>query len=141
MEIKTVNFLGSNLLAAKDDSGQVWAGVSHICKGIGLNKNQKDNQTCKVQNDKILKNGVSKFDAGVFDPNNETIGLKLEFIPLWLAKISITPNMKKNQADVADRLLQYQLKVKDVLADAFTSESNKNISYRQKCILQFSVLM
>jgi hypothetical protein len=55
----------------------------------------------------------------VFDPNNETICLELNFLPLWLAKITITPTMQKEQPDVADRLVQYQLKAQKVLADAF----------------------
>lgn len=60
-----------------------------------------------------------KFQAGVFDPNNATMALRLDFIPLWLAKISITPAMKADKPELVETLKQYQLKAKDALAAAF----------------------
>lgn len=70
LEIKRVPFMGAELMAARDTDGQIWAGVSYICNGIGLNKNEKDRQVKNVQTDRVLKKGCVKFDAGVFDPNN-----------------------------------------------------------------------
>lgn len=119
LQVKQVDFLGDTLLEARDQNGDVWVGVSYICNGIGFTKNEKDRQVKKVQADKVLKQGCVKFDAGVFDPNNETIALKLDFLPLWLAKINITPTMESENPDVADKLEAYQLKAKDVLAAAF----------------------
>ena len=119
LEIKKVPFLGTDLMAARDADGQIWAGVSYICKGIGLSKNEKDRQVKNVQADRVLSRGCVKFDAGVFDPNNETIAVKLDFIPLWLAKISITPTMQQETPELAEKLMEYQLKAKDVLAAAF----------------------
>lgn len=123
LEIKEINFLGDSLMAAKDEKGVIWAGVSYICKGIGLNKNEKDRQIKNVQQDCILKQGCVKFDAGVFDPNNATLALQLDFIPLWLAKISITPTMEKETPEIAEKLVNYQLKAKDVLAAAFLPQA------------------
>lgn len=119
LEIKRVPFMGTNLIAARDNDGQIWAGVSYICNGIGLNKNEKDRQVKNVQADRVLSKGCVKFDAGVFDPNNATVALKLDFVPLWLAKINITPNMEAEAPELAENLEQYQLKAKDVLAAAF----------------------
>lgn len=119
LEIKRVPFMGTNLIAARDNDGQIWAGVSYICNGIGLNKNEKDRQVKNVQADRVLSKGCVKFDAGVFDPNNATVALKLDFVPLWLAKISITPTMEAEAPDLANALEQYQLRAKDVLAAAF----------------------
>lgn len=119
LDVKHVCFLGSELLAAKDQDEQVWVGVSYICNGIGLNKNEKDRQVKNIQADETLQEGCVKFDAGVFDPHNPTVALRLDFVPLWLAKISITPTMKESRPDVAERLKQFQLKAKDVLAEAF----------------------
>lgn len=119
LEVKRVPFMGTDLMAAKDESGTIWAGVSYICNGLGLNKNEKDRQIKNVQSDEVLKEGCVKFDAGVFDPNNPTIAVKLDFVPLWLAKISITPNMKAERPELAKVLKAYQLKAKDVLAAAF----------------------
>ena len=125
LEIKRVPFLGTDLMAARDESGQIWAGVSYICNGIGLNKNEKDRQVKNVQADRVLKKGCVKFDAGVFDQNNQAVAIKLDFVPLWLAKISITPTMESDNPELADRLEQYQLRAKDVLAAAFLPAVHK----------------
>lgn len=49
----------------------------------------------------------------------EVLCIEIDFLPLWLAKISITPNMQIETPWVANRLIEYQLKAKDVLAEAF----------------------
>ena len=118
-EVKAVSFMGCNLMAAKTEDGTIYAGVSYICNGMGMNKNEKDRQIKNVQSDEVISSGCVKFDAGVFDPNNTTVALKLDYIPLWLAKISITPAMKAERPQLAERLIQYQLKAKDALAAAF----------------------
>ena len=51
--------------------------------------------------------------------NQSTLCLKLDFVPLWLAKINITPAMQAETPELAERLEAYQLKAKDVLAAAF----------------------
>jgi len=118
--VKSVDFLGDNLVSVKNEStGKIYTGVSHISKGIGLSKSQKDTQIQNIQNDLVLKRGCLKFQAGVIDPNNEVLGIELDFLPLWLAKISITPKMQEDQPDVAEKLISYQLKAKDVLAESF----------------------
>ena len=47
----------------------------------------------------------------------EVLCLNIDFVPLWLAKISITPSMKENNPRLVDKLIVYQLKAKDVLAE------------------------
>lgn len=121
--VKTVDFMGDGLLAAQDSKGVIWTGINSFCQGIGLNKNERDRQVKNVQSDEVLKMGCVKFDAGVFDPNNETLALQLDYVPLWLAKISITPNMKENNPELVDKLVKYQLKAKDVLAQAFLPQT------------------
>lgn len=117
--VKGVDFMGDLLMAAKDRDGNIWAGVSYFCSALGMSKGQKDRQVTNVQKDETLKRGCLRFEAGVFDVANETIALRIDFIPLWLAKISITETMKREHPELADKLLEYQLKVKDVLAKAF----------------------
>ncbi len=119
IEIRKVPFMDTELMAARDNEGNIYAGVSYICNGIGLSRNEKDRQVKNVQKDRVLMKGCGKFAAGVFDPNNETVALKLEYLPLWLAKINITPTMERETPELAERLEQYQLKAKDVLAAAF----------------------
>lgn len=54
-----------------------------------------------------------------------TLCLKLDYVPLWLAKIAITPRMERETPELAARLEQYQLKAKDVLAAAFLPQSRQ----------------
>lgn len=119
LEVKNVPFMGADLIAARDENDVIWAGVSYICNGIGFNKNEKDRQVKNVQTDLVLQRGCVKFDAGVFDENNRTIAIKIDYLPLWLAKISITPAMQRDNPEVVERLVEYQLKAAKVLADAF----------------------
>lgn len=124
MIVKSVDLMGDTIMAAQDREGNIWAGVSYFCNALGMNKKQKDWQTEKVQSDKILSRGAGKFGAGVFDPNNETIALRIDFVPLWLTKISVTKQMEKSHPELADKLLEYQLKAKDILAAAFLPNQN-----------------
>ena len=76
--VKTVDFMGNGLLTVKDSKGVIWTGVNSFCRGIGLNKNERNRQVKNVKPDKVLKRGCIKFAAGVFEPNNETIALQLD---------------------------------------------------------------
>jgi len=146
--VKEVEFNGANLLAAQNNKGNIYVGVSYICNGIGLTRKQKDRQVSNVQEDIVLNKGCLKFGVGVFDPNNETIAIELDFLPLWLAKISITPDMKQSKPDVVNKLIQYQLKAKDILAKAFLPQYNTtdlvntylDMSEEDRAILYFTTL-
>lgn len=120
LSVKMVPFMSDELMAAKDEkSGKIYAGVSYICKGIGLTEYQKDNEVKRIQQDIVLQKGAKKLPVK-FDGQVRNIQcINNEFVPLWLAKISITPAMQKEHPDVADKLVQYQLKAQKVLADAF----------------------
>lgn len=117
--VKSVDMFGDTVMAAKDKDGNIWAGISYFCRGLGMDKKQKDNQVERVQQDDVLKRGAAKFPAGVFDDNNEAVALRIDFVPIWLTKISVTPKMKKEKPELAEKLLNYQLKAKDILAAAF----------------------
>lgn len=123
--VKNVNVFGDSIMAAKDKDGYVWAGVSYFCKALGMDKAQKDNQVERVQKDDVLKRGAGKFPAGVFDDNNEAVALRIDYVPIWLTKISITPKMKKIHPELADKLLNLQLQAKDILADTFLPQNNQ----------------
>ena len=127
LAVKDVNFNGATLRAAQDVNNITWVGVSWICNGIGFSKSKKDTQIQKIQSDSLLRGGCLKFQAGVFDENNDTLALKLDYLPAWLFKINITPKMQKDDPELADRLLEYQLKAKDVLAEAFLVEKKEEI--------------
>ena len=124
LTVKGVDLMGDTVMAAQDKNGNIWAGVSYFCKALGMSNKQRDNQVTKVQTDKTLKKGTLKFQEGVFDQYNEAVGIRIDFIPIWLAKIPITERMEQDHPDLADKLLQYQLKAKDILAAAFLPEQS-----------------
>lgn len=94
-----------------------------MCQGLDFSRGQINRQISNIQADELLSKGCIKFGAGVFDDNNETLALQLDYLPAWLFKIKITPKMKRDTPELAERLFTYQLQAKDVLADAFL---NKN---------------
>lgn len=122
--LKNVEFDGALLRAAQVEN-IVWVGIAWVCNGLGFNKNQKDRQIKNIQTDELLSQGCVKFDAGVFDENNETLALQLDYLPAWLFKISITPKMKADHPELVEKLIRYQLKAKDVLAQAFLPGKNE----------------
>jgi P22_AR N-terminal domain len=128
LTIKPVNFLGDNLVAAKDENtGRIYTGVGYICKGIGLTEGQIKNEKRKIQEDVVLAKGGRNLILPTKGGNQEALAIELDFLPLWLAKISITPKMQEEQTAVAEKLINYQLKAKDVLAEAFTNNKPQTI--------------
>ena len=124
--VKTIPFMGTDLMAARDEDVVVWVGVRWVCDGIGLSRGQRDRQIANIKNDAILSASASNMRLnGTGYGTREVLCLKLDFIPLWLAKINITPSMKAETPEVAERLLEYQLKAKDVLAAAFIKQERK----------------
>lgn len=117
--VKPVDVLGDTIMAAKDEKNVIWVGINYFCQGLDMEKKQRDYQVEKVKADKTLKRGCRKFPAGVFDIANEVYALRLDFVPMWLAKITITKKMEQDHPELADKLLEYQLKAKDILAEAF----------------------
>jgi len=117
---KEVNFNGAILMAVQDErTKQIYVGIRWICDGLGLSRGQMNNETVKIQTDLVLSQGARNLVLPTKGGNQEVLTLKLEFLPLWLAKISITPNMKKENPELVAKLVDYQLNAKDVLANAF----------------------
>ena len=114
LEVRKVPFMGTELMAARDNDGQ-----------IGMNKTQTNSQVEKIKEDKALMKGYGNFRIPTNGGQQNTLCLKLDYVPLWLAKIAITPKMERETPELAARLEQYQLKAKDVLAAAFLPQSKQ----------------
>ncbi len=143
--VKEVDFFGDMLKAARDEHGIVWAGVPWLCKGMGLTKDQTRNERKKIQDDLVLSQGVKFHPLGTGNANKEVLCLQLDYVPLWIAKISITPTMRENNPGLVEKLVNYQLKVKDVLAAAFLpsywqqtrQQTKDNRLLETECIKEF----
>lgn len=117
--------MDTELMAARDNNGQIWAGVRWMCDGIGLTKGQMQNERNRIREDKVLSKGERNLVLPTKGGQQNTLCLKLDYVPLWLAKIAITPRMERETPELAARLEQYQLKAKDVLAAAFLPQSKQ----------------
>lgn len=82
LEVKKVPFMGTELMAARDNDGQIWAGVRWMCDGIGLSRNQRDNQIEKIKVDKALNKGAGSFPLPTSGGNQKCLCLKLDYVPL-----------------------------------------------------------
>ena len=125
LEVKKVPFMGTELMAARDNDGQIWAGIRWMCDGIGFSEGQRKRQIANIQEDTVLSKGGSNLILPTKGGTQRTLCLKLDYVPLWLAKIAITPKMERETPELAARLEQYQLKAKDVLAAAFLPQSKQ----------------
>lgn len=119
MIVKSVDLMGDTVMAAQDSDGVIWVGVRWLCQGMGMSDGQYKRQIKNIQKDLLLKNSGSNLNLNKGSGEREVFCLKLDYLPIWLAKISITPTMQKDHPELADKLLEYQLKAKDILAAAF----------------------
>lgn len=117
--VKPVDVLGDTIIAAQDSEGIIWVGVRWMCQGMGMSDGQYKRQIKNIQKDLLLKNSGSNLNLNKGSGEREVFCLKLDYLPIWLAKISITPTIQKDHPELADKLLEYQLKAKDILAAAF----------------------
>ena len=122
LAIKDVQFNGATLRAAQDAENIIWVGVRWICQGLGLSEDRIKYERKKIQKDLVLVQGVKFYPLGSGNSDTEMLCLKLDFLPLWLAKISITPTMKTENPQLVENQIEYQLKAKDVLASAFLNK-------------------
>lgn len=119
IEQKIVDFNGAKLIAAKLSDGKIYAGIKWVCEGIGLTRDQAKNERKKIQEDLVLKQGGRNLTLPTNGGLQQVSCIDLDFLPLWLAKISITPSMQKESPWTVQRLVDFQLRAKDVLAEAF----------------------
>ncbi len=117
--VKSVDLFGDTVMAAQDNAGNIWVGVRWICEGLGMTEGHMKRQIANIKKDLTLSRGGSNLLLNKGSGEREVFCLKLDYVPLWLAKVNITPTIQAERPELADKLLEYQLKAKDVLADAF----------------------
>lgn len=123
--VKNVDLFGDTIMAAQDAEGRVWAGVKWLCDGLGLTEDQMRNERKKISKDMVLSKGGSNLTLPTKGGKQEVLCLRHDFVPLWIAKITVTPAMKENNPELVNKLVQYQLKAKDVLAEAFLTKKKE----------------
>lgn len=102
-------------IRAIEENGKVYVAVKDICDNLGMNGNQFKVQRDKINNDEFLKGGRKFSPLESNGGIQETMLLELDYLPIWLAKI----NPARFSDELKKELMEYQLKAKDVLAEAF----------------------
>lgn len=137
LQVTNFNFYGDDLIALKDNAtGEVYTAINSVLKGIGFtDRNQIRKRRDKWINDAVVSKGICIFNIPTSEgvPKNDTpmnyqdvFCISRHKLPMALAKINITPKMKREQPELAAKLELYQDKCADVLASVFID--NKSIS-------------
>lgn len=131
MELMEIDFNGDSIMTVRmKDTGKIYVGVKWITEILKFNKNNHDRQVKNIQSDIVLSKGASNLTLPTKGGNQKALCIELDYLPLWLAKISITPNMKNEHPAITEKLIEYQLKAKDVLAQAFLGKKESWDSQR-----------
>lgn len=118
--VKNVDVMGDFITAAKDHDGNVWVGVRWVCDALDMTEGQMKRQIKNIKKDMVFgEGGSNQIPLPTGQGVQEVFCIRNDFIPIWLAKISITQKTREERPNFAEKLLQYQLKAKDILADAF----------------------
>lgn len=142
--VKEVNFLGVDLLAVKEvKSGKIYAGINAILRDMGFDDVQIRYRRDKWISDKSIAKGVRKFllpseNGGT----QESYCIDIYKLPLALAKLEVTPKIRKEMPELSDKIETYQDACADVLAEAFlpVKEPVKKLTNEQIMRIQLGML-
>ena len=113
MEItkKEIGFNGMNLIGISFKE-KLYIIIKNFCEVLGVDHNS---QLKRIKRDEVLNGGVVKMTIPTNGGYQETNLLELDFVPIWLAGI------KTNQCreEVRKYLLEFKIRVKDILSEAF----------------------
>lgn len=120
LEIKKVDFYDSELIGVQEAAtGKVFTAINNVLKGIGFDDRQIEHQRNKWKEDEAVSKGVQKFSYPSEGGTQEAYCIDIMKLPLALAKINITPKIKKENPRLAEMLELYQDKCAEVLAKSF----------------------
>lgn len=119
MMVKNVDLMGNTVMAAQDSDGIIWVGVRWMCSALDMTEGQMKRQIKNIQEDELFSGSGSNQILNKGSGERDVFCLKLDYIPMWLAKISITKKTRQERPEFSKKLLDYQLKAKDILAEAF----------------------
>lgn len=120
LEIEKVDFYDSELIGVQEAAtGKVFTAINNVLKGIGFDDRQIEHQRNKWKEDEAVSKGVQKFSYPSEGGTQEAYCIDIMKLPLALAKINITPKIKKENPRLAEMLELYQDKCAEVLAKSF----------------------
>lgn len=142
LQTTSFDFYGDELLAIKDNaSGEIYTSINTVLRGIGFTATEKIRKIRdKWLNDSVVSKGCQVFTfpsqrgcPKKDTPSNEqkTYCISQRKLPIALAKINITPRMKREHPEIASKLELYQDKCADVLASVFIDHKSSSDIYIQ----------
>lgn len=111
-------------MAAQDNDGTIWIAVRWMCDALNMTEGQMKRQIKNIQNDELFSGSGSNQILNKGSGERDVFCLKLDYIPMWLAKINITQKTREERPEFSKKLLEYQLKAKDILAAAFLPQQH-----------------
>lgn len=139
IEQKLINFEGGQLLGIKTEDG-IFLGIKKACIDIGFTERQAKYQVEKLNEDIVISKGVRNFVLPSNGGNQETLCLNEDLVTLWLAKISLTPKMQKENSKAVQKLINYQLKASKVLHNAFMATEEQKQEFYSELGLQGEIV-
>lgn len=129
LKTKLIDFQDDKILGIKTEEGEIYLGVRKTLRDLGFTDGQCDRQIANLSKDIVLKSMSCKFATvqieGEREVNREILCIKEDVVTLWLAKISLTPKMKKENPKLVEKLVKYQLECAKVLHNAFMDTEEK----------------
>lgn len=142
MIVKNVDLMGDTIMAAQDHEGVIWVGVRWICNALDMTEGQMKRQIKNIKKDMVFgEGGSNQLPLPTGQGKQEVFCIRNDFIPLWLAKINITQKTRDERPEFSKKLLEYQLKAKEILAEAFLpkQEPPKTIAGQIQLLAQGNV--
>lgn len=134
LQVTNFDFYGDSLIAIRDNAtGEIYTAINFVLRGIGFNREQIRKKRDKWLNDVVLSKSIENFkiptsegvtQKGTPSNSQDAHCISIRKLPLALAKINITPKMKREQPELASKLELYQDKCADVLASVFIDNSS-----------------
>ena len=111
---KEIDFYGGKIVSIIKNE-KIYVSVKSVCENLKMTEGQMKNQRNKIQNDELLKLGLKFVPVDTGFGIKEILMIELDYLPIWLAKI----NPARFDESLKQKLMIYQLRAKDVLAEAF----------------------
>lgn len=123
--VKEVEFQGEKIVS-KIENEKIYVSVKSVCENLGMTRGQINNQSVKLKNDELLKGALKFVPLSTNGGIQDTLMIELDYLPAWLFKI----NPARFDESLKRKLIIYQLKAKDVLAEAFLGK--RELIYKEE---------
>ncbi len=126
MDTKLVKIGDTELVATKQND-EIYVGIADTLTNIGLNENQKDSIIRKIKNDFVLSKCIKKLPVQYENQTRVVNCIEHSALPIMLVKIELNKEFLEENIHIGNNLIEYQLKAKDVLANAFLNKKEEFI--------------